>query len=257
MYISPHSQKMSELLDYRIMLAMQGGTGTGKTHGALTFPNVTAADIDNNMIAYRNRTDVHRLAFKDNDWLKKWYSWDEKKKPYPIRDAVLQWIRAEGLKLESDQTFLLDSWTSLQDNFDMQTVLEPVLNKQGAVDEFAFWDRKQDYSRDILEALSRMKCHVVVTFHEQEVRNGMGALLSKIEPLMKGGYQKKLGKHFTDWFRCIAESKLDANKNIIDVEYKWQVKSSSEVNLKTRMKVDGMYVAPNFKSFAQYFPVAP
>lgn len=251
-----HSQKMSEQTSYRIMVALQGESGTGKTFSALTFPNPVVADLDNNLVAYRDRTDVIRLPFKDKEWLKKWYKWDEAKIKFPIRDAFLKWIQTEGTKLEADQSFVLDGWTSLQENFDLQVALEPVYTGTGKLNEFSPWDRKQDYSLEVLDALSSMKCNIVVTFHEQSIRSGMGELQGKIEPLMKGGYNKKLGKHFTDWFRCIAESKLDAvdKKKVIGAEYKWQVKSASEINLKTRMKVDGMYVEPHYKSFAQYFP---
>lgn len=257
MYISPHMQKMSELDSYRIMLALQGQSGTGKTYGALTFPNPVVIDIDNNLVAYRDRPDVLRLPFKDNVWLKTWFTYDEKKIRFPIRDAVLKWLQTEGIKLEADQSLLLDSWSTLQDAFDQQQNLEPFITKSGGVDEFFFWERKVEYSREILGLLSQLKCNVIVSFHEQEQRTGQGELLGKIEPLMQGKFQKKLGLYFTDWFRCVAESKVDAidKKKVIGTEYKWQVKSSTEVNLKTRMKVEDMYVPPHFDSFKQYFPI--
>lgn len=256
MYISPHAQKMNELDSYRIMLALQGQSGTGKTFGALTFPNVTVADIDNNLVAYRDRKDVVRLPFKDNEWIKKCFPQIKSTIKFPIRDAFKLWLETEGMKLEKDQSFLLDSWTMLQDEFDKQQNLEPAITKSGGVDEYFFWERKIEYSREVMGLLSQMKCNVIVSFHEQEQRTGQGELLGKVEPLMSGKFQKKLGLYFTDWFRCIAESVFDPvdKKKVIRTDYKWQVKSSSEVNLKTRMKVDGMYVAPDFKSFAQYFP---
>lgn len=250
MYTPIHSQKMSDLDSYQIRCALQGDTGSGKTFSALTFPNPVVADLDNNLTAHKHRSDIIRLPFKDNVWIKSWFPFDEKRIKFPIRDSLLKWISTEGMKLEKDQSFLLDSWTTTQDAFDQQTILEPVLTKSGGIDEFAFWDRKQDYSRELLGYLAQMKCHVIVTFHQQETRTGQGELLGKTEPLMQGKFVKKLGLYFTEWYQCVVEPVLDPTdkKKIISNKYFWKTKSTNEVNLKSRMTNCPMLIEPNFKS---------
>jgi len=254
MHIPTNAQKMSSLDTYQIRLALQGASGTGKTYSALTFPNPIVIDIDNNLTAHTHRTDVHRLPFKDTDWLKTWFKPSFAKIEYPIRDAVLEWITGEGRKLEKDQTLILDSWTTLQDNFDLQQDLEKVYTKTMEVDAYDFWDKKIEYSRKVVDTLGTLKCHVVVTFHEQDVRDAAGQLIGKVEPLMQGKFQKKLGLYFTDWFRCIADNKVDPKdiKKILGTTWWWQTASTKEVNLKSRLAFP-LLIEPNFTSLAGYF----
>ena len=49
--------KASELPSSPIRLGLQGLPGIGKTFGALTFPNVVYADLDNKMAGWRKTPD--------------------------------------------------------------------------------------------------------------------------------------------------------------------------------------------------------
>lgn len=250
MYPIPGAQKMSDLDISKIMLGLMSRSGEGKTFSGLTFPNPVVGDIDDNLQAHKHRTDVQRLNFNDPEWIYTWYKYNKNTIKFPIRDALLFWIRTEGLKLHSDQTFLLDSWTTLHDAFDQQIALEPVRSKDGSINDYAPWDAKIDYSRDVLLALKALKCHVVVTFHEQEQKDASGKLIGKIEPLMQGKFVKKLGIYFSDFFRCVSESVYaDDKKTLKSTKYMWQTKSSSEVALKSRMVDCPMFIEPHFKSF--------
>lgn len=253
MYKPSHAQTMSELDTYQIRLALQGATGTGKTYSALTFPNPVVIDIDQNLTAHKHRTDVIVLPFNDKEWLSKWFK-PKKNYAYPIRDAVIEWIKTEGMKLEKDQTLFLDSWTEYQDNFDMQIKLEPTLTSSGGVDAYAPWQTKIEYSRELLTLLKSLKCHVVVSYHEQDTKDANGQRVGKIEPLMSGKFQKKLGLYFTDWFRTCATGIVDPTdkKKIVGCKYEWQTKSDSEVNLKSRLDLP-MFIEPSFSSLKKYF----
>lgn len=256
-YIPPNAQRLSEIDIPQIRLALQGASGTGKTYSALTSTNIIVADFDNNLTAHTHRKDIHRIPFCDTEWLRKTYSKIANNSiVYPARDCFKEWLKTEGIKLAAGQILFLDSWTTLQAQFDLQTTLEPVLTRTGSVDDFAFWGRKQDYAEEILNLFKSLKCHIIVSFHEQTNRDSSGNLLDKILPMMQGKFVNKLGLYFTDWFRCIAESRIDAadKKKIIGTDYFWQTKSTSEVNLKSRLDLP-MKVEPNFdKLVSLYFP---
>lgn len=259
-YIPPNSQQLCTLETPKIMLALQGASGTGKTFSGLTDTNIIAGDVDNLLAAHLHRKDIHRIPFFDPEWCRanikepNGKSLDIKMK-YPQRDAIRIWLDTEGQKLQRGQIFFLDGWSSVQDYFDLQTKLEPVFNAQGAVDARVFWALKQDYSREILDSLKRMRCHVIVSFHEQDQRDDTGNKTGKTIPLMQGNFNPKLGKSFTDWFQCVADSKVDPidKKKIIGTDYWWKTKSTSEVNLKSRLTNLPMLIEPNFKNLVELY----
>lgn len=260
-YIPPNSQKLSDMPVSQIRLALQGATKTGKTYSALTGTNIVVADFDNGLAAHKSRNDVHRLAFCEDAWLREHFPEcckDSKGKTiaYPARDAFHKWMEKEAPKLEAGQILFIDSWTTVQDAFDMQTTLEPALTLKGEVDSFVFWDRKIDYGRDILSAMKSLKCHVIVSFHEQDVRDASGKLIGKVEPAMQGKFAKKLGLYFTDWFRCISRSKFEGTgeqKKLAGTQYFWQTKGDDEVNLGSRLPSLPMFIEPNFQNLIELY----
>lgn len=250
MYTIPNAIKATDMKSYQIRLGLMGASGTGKTWGALTFPNPVVIDIDGNLLAHKKREDLQVLPFNDYEWIKSWYKYGGEI-VYPVRDALEKWLKDTAPKLEKDQTLILDSWTTLQTEFDKQTVMEPSRTKDGSIDEYAFWERKADYSERILSCLKTLKCHVVVTFHEQEPRADFNnKLLSKVEPLMQGRFVKKIGLFFTDFFQTFVTTEVDAaTKQPINPKYWWRTRSTNELNLKTRMTDCPVNMEPHFKNF--------
>jgi len=263
MYIPTKSQNLKEIDFVQIRLGLLGESGTGKTFSALTFPNPVVADFDGGLVAHQGR-DIIAIPFHEHDWVK---DAPRGKITHPNggpnrRDAFLEWLKTEAVKLEKDQTLVLDSWTTLQDAFDAQTDLEPAVNNDGKIDSYVFWERKIDFSKQVMTSLKGLKCHVVVTFHESKVRDPKtGQLMDKIAPLMQGKFVASLMLHFTDFFRCHAKDKikLDANKKPVldeltgkqvveDTIFLWQCKSDSSVNCKTRMHDAPMFLEPHFNS---------
>ena len=108
------------------------------------------------------------------------------------RDAFKKWLQIEAIKLQPEQTLVVDSWTRLQDAFDEQKELEPVTTKTGEIVVFDFWACKQDYAKEILNTLSDLRCHIVVTFHEVELTDETGKILNgRVIPLMQGKFCQK------------------------------------------------------------------
>lgn len=255
MYKPPYALSIKDLPHQQIRLGLMGPSGTGKTTGALTFPNPTVIDIDNNLIAHKKREDVTVLPFTSNDWIrdKLGFKYNMNEVKFPIRDAVKYYLKTEAQKLEADQTLVLDSWTTLQDEFDKQSdpSLEPVRSSDGSINSYAFWDKKIDYALEILTILKTLKCHVVVSFHQQEPRGEYGSkMLGKLEPLMQGKFVKKIGLYFTDFYQCVVEHDKDATGKITGKsKFYWRTKSNGDVDLKSRMIDCPVLIEPNYKSF--------
>lgn len=247
MYIIPNAKNMQDVSISQIRCVLQGGSNTGKTTGGLTFPNLVVADIDNNLVGHQHRKDIQVLPFRNTEWVKSWFKTATK---YPIRDAYKFWLQNEGMKLEPGQTLFTDSWSTLQDNFDRQQELEPKMTTTGGEDAYYFWKKKIEYAEEICNLYQELRCHVVVSMHEQGTYDHLGKLMGKVEPLMAGKFGKKMGLYFTDWFRCVVKSKKDAaGKPTDESEYFWQTKGDDMVDLKTRMRGCAKFVEPTFASF--------
>jgi hypothetical protein len=264
MYIPAQSKNLKDETFPQIRLGLQGEPGTGKTFSALTFPNPVVVDIDRGLTAFAGQ-EIISVPIWNPQWCAEFCATEKLQlrthQAHPInrRDILIYWMERHAAKLQDTQTLLLDSWTGIQDYFDLQTRLEPVYTKQGEVDEYAFWDQKIDFSRKLCGILGTLQCHVVVTFHEARERDKKtGAILSKMQPLMQGKFVTRLQTYFTDFFRCLTFDRLDKdNKPIIEtlpdgnkrklVDYFWQTHSDSDGNLKCRM-----INAPDFIKFPTF-----
>ena len=259
-YIPNGLKSLKDIQDKRIKLALQARSGQGKTFSALTFPNPVIADFDSNLQAHSGREDVVLVPFCDDAFVN---ALVKKTAQRPnVRDAFKKWLQTEAVKLTPEQTLVVDSWTRLQDSFDEQTDSEPVRTRSGDVDEFAFWARKQDYAKEVLNLLANLRCNLVVTFHEVEMTDDKGKVITgRVIPLMQGKFVNKLGLYFSDWFRCWffgKGSKLpdSISKNLPNGPKEaeadlglWQTKSDNFSDCKTRMKSCPMFIAANYSSF--------
>lgn len=242
------------------MVGLLGEAGTGKTTAAATFPNPHFADFNRGLTQFAGK-DIQHTPFYDDNYCVSVLKMAKHAQTGIInkRDGFKKWLKDEGSKLQEDQTLILDSWVDLQNAFDRQTELEPAYTQKGTVDEFAFWARKIEYSRDIMSTLQGLSCHVVVIFHEMKTRDEKtGELLDKISPLMQGKFVQQLSLYFSDFFRCLAVSKMNPqNKlNLIDgkelpkdINFLWQIKPNAFFNAKTRMNRKETFVPADFSSF--------
>lgn len=260
MFNPPNSVNMKDISVPQIFLGIQGASGTGKTFAAATFPNPIFMDLDKGLTVFTGR-DLVSIPFWDDKYcvetLK--FSQDRTKGVVNKRDGIKKWLREVAINMEPNQTLVLDSWTSLQICFDRQTDLEPVYTKKGEIDEFAFWQRKIDFSQDIYEYLKALRCHVVVLFHELCQRDpNSGQLVDKIQPLMQGKFLASIQVPFSDFFRQhvftrVNEKgvlqKVEGKEIVGEREWFWQIKSDATVNLKSRMNRPEKFIPATYESF--------
>lgn len=264
LYIPTNHINLKEVKLAQIRLGLQSDPGTGKTLSAMTFPNVIVADFDQGLNRFVGQ-DIVVVPFYDEDFVRdilkfpktKDFMYATKNAAFANRrDAFRRWLQDEGLKLRAHQTLLVDSWTALQNAFDLQQDTDnPKLTKDGEVNDFDFWAKKISYSEAITTLFKACKCHIVVTFHEDKMRDPKtGLLLDKIGPLMQGGFTKQLKSHFTDFFRCVKDEKKDKDGKVVSEEFYWQVRSDNRFEAKTKLYIPNgiILVEPNFSIFEKY-----
>jgi len=230
----------------KIMLGIQGPANSGKTESLFTFPNLIVANFDNGL--QRHPEFQNDLRFHDAKWCKDNCAGREN-----ARDAFEYWLEFKAKLIPSDWTLGVDTWTTLQDAFDIQTDKEPVTTSKGEVDEFAFWGRKQDYARNVINMLKNLPCNVVVNFHEQPERDKKGNLTGQVNPLMQGRFVDKIPIYFSDFFRMTIKEKKekkDGKDVVVDTEWHWQVKSDAVFKAKSRAMFDKTtyFVPANYSS---------
>src|SRR5579872_4038131 len=148
MYTPTNSINLQDQDFPQIRLGLQGPPASGKTWAALTFPNPVVLDFDGSLTAHTGQDIVsipfhdanfciEKLGLKIEDRIK--YDTQQKVKVINKRDALDKWLLTEGIKLEPNQTLILDSWTAVQSAFDMMTETEPYYTKKGEIDDYAFW----------------------------------------------------------------------------------------------------------------------
>lgn len=261
-YIPTKSVNLKDVVESRIRLGILGEPGTGKTTAALTFPNPVDLDFDNGLSNFLGQN-VISVPFHDYTYVSQTLGYPPKQTGAQPnrRDAVLKFLREEAIKLETDQTLVLDSWSTLQDAFDVQTALEPAYTKQMTIDEYDFWARKIEFSRNVCTYLMSLKCNVVVIFHEQKVRdNKTQQILDKIAPVMQGKFVTQLKVYFPDFFRAVVQEQKRKDEKTgkefrEKVNYLWQVKSDSLFDAKSTLKKvpeNQVYIPATYQSYIEH-----
>lgn len=210
-----------------IRLALFGAAKTGKTEASLTFPNPIFADWDNGLTGHEGEPIV-RAPFCDKAWREK--TWPNIKLPHY---AFKKWLDEEARKFTSEQTLVIDSYTTFQDVLVKTEHDTAPVGKTGEKDGFAVWRSIGEFHRDVHTIFRELSCNLVVCFHEQLQRDANGNPTSKIEPLLVGQFKDKYSIHYTDVFRQVVKE----NTATKQIEYLWQVKGDSIANCGTRMKL--------------------
>lgn len=232
MYIPKHTTSGSQLQRHT-RLGIQGPPKSGKTTSAVTFPNPIILNFDNGLpLSF----DGPSVDFWNADFIKKCESdlglrSNAPDKAPNRRDVFKYWLAKNVSLFVPGQSVILDSWTFMQNWFDIQTATidRPVLSKQGEEDRFAFWKQKKLYCIEIANLLDGLNCNLVTTYHETYERDKDGNLLEKIAPLQDGEFKQQIKGHYTDWFRQHAQQKKDAQGRPMDrPEYVWQIKSDGK-----------------------------
>lgn len=263
----------------QIRLMLQGFPNTGKTFESLTFPGCVVLNLDRGLGAHFGRKDVVEVPFYDQAWVANW----SKKMAYKasqMKDELINWLEQEATRLTGDQTLVIDGNTGIQNAYHLWYDKNKALfyTQGGQENSFKEWTVKKQYYGQIMEILKTLKCHVVYICHEVDQKDKNGptgpTYTGKIKPLLTGAFGDELASHFTDVFRCYAETipidpkeddcrKLWGMSKIEFVTwtktfprgtmYYWQTESDSIFDAKASSLVDyPKYIPAHYNSFEKY-----
>jgi hypothetical protein len=217
LYKPKGSKYLSETEDNQVRLGIQGAPFSGKTTGALTFPNPVILTYDRKISAHLDRNDVPLIPFYDPAFVDSIVKRPGTMAPPSTKEALTKWLGTEGLMLVSRQTLLVDGCTGIEDAFHAwfsYNENELATSSQGNYNKFVQWDLKKRYFIELWNCFKALKCDVVFICHEQDDRNKDGTYNSKIKPLLTGQAADTMGKNFTDWVRQIVISKPKTSEQI-------------------------------------------
>ena len=193
--------------ELQIRLLLQAPPFSGKTFSAMSFPNPCVLDYDQKLGAHQSRSDIIQVPFYDGAFVDTIVKRDGIKCPPNKKDALLVWLHTEGVKLQKNQTLVVDGSTAVEASFHIQYGLNPQLSRSGEVDGFAEWRQKEIYFDEVCMALRSLQCHIIYICHEIADRDAKGELNGKVRPLMTGKSGDKLAGAFTDHFRVLPFAK--------------------------------------------------
>lgn len=249
-----------------IRLLLVGIPGSGKTYStASTFPNPIVFDVDNGL----QSKDIRALNVPSismwNPALRAEMQASLKPTSVPkhyskfinlpgMAGLMIKFMLVEGPKFTPDQTIIFDSISTISDAVEADLWEITPLGKDKQPDGFWFWDAWADWWCQFSTLVTELKCNVVVTAHEAEVRDSeTGRVLAYKWMLAGQKFSPRLSQFFTDTFRQLCEVKEDIATKKVTKTYSWQVLPSPQFPYcKTRMGVNSMSVPATYKSFDLY-----
>ena len=244
-----------------LMLLLQGPPASGKTTAALTFPNPVVANFDRGLTT-ATVEGLQQIPFYDDNFCVKTLGWAKHNEKGIVnkRDGFKKWLATEAMKIEPDQTFILDSWSALQSAEELQSRVAEIHMTKGnppTINEREPWALKLEFSKDVMSLMQNMRCNVVVIAHDRNTVNEQGELTDRVSPLQDGQFKFMISRFFSDIYRqhCVS-SKLPNGKPMVingveltgDYNYFWQVRSNNTFLAKSRYTYASTLVPATYKS---------
>lgn len=208
-YMPPSCSMLSSLGDSQIRLGLQGAPFSGKTTASLTFPNPIILSFDRKVSAHRHREDVILVPFHDVQFVGKYASWAQVE-PVNRKDALLAWLRKEGVKIGPTQTLIIDGITAVEESFHSwfgHHESSLAVTKKGEIDSFVRWNMLKNYFEEIHLCCKSVPSNVIFICHETPLYDKDGKWSGKFRPLLAGQSGDKFGGNLTDFFRSHAIAK--------------------------------------------------
>lgn len=188
-----------------------GAPGTGKTTGALTFPNPRVLASENKFPAGTRVVPFYtpevRKMFADKEIGRS-----------DARSALINFIRNESSKRGPNETEIIDSWTNFINAFEIWAErLAPVIYKTKSSDEidyFKLHKDRLDMCYEIMHALMGTQCHFVVICHEYREMNRNGIPVGTFKPICRGQFANQFTSMLNTYVRQVV---------LPDGKYCWQV----------------------------------
>jgi hypothetical protein len=245
LFIPSVCKKSSDLDIAQRRLLLISEPGDGKTFTSLmTSPNPQLIDIDKGITDPR----LIKLEFPTyNIWDDKWCN--EVLKKSVKCNAVMEVVMQYGPKLAPNQTLILDSISSLEDDLrDYMWEMTPVSRKTGQKEGFDFWEKMLEYWIKLFTQMSKLKCHIIVTAHLGERRDKENGVLLGYGALIDGKMKQQIGRFFTDVLKQVSVTKVIDAQGRKKTEYKWQAMPDEYFKTKCRSIVTNQFIPADFNN---------
>lgn len=206
-----------DIKNIKLKVLCYGGSGTGKTTFASTFPKPYFFDFDGGVLSLRGRDveyDTYTDVYKGKERVKS--AWKD--------------FQAKKDDLDKYETIVIDSITTLED-YAMTELLELNKRTEPTLHE---WGRLVSWMRNFLAVINGYDKHVVVIAHEEMLKDEITGEVW-IRPLVVG---KKLPQEmplfFDEVYRSVATKSRQPDA---DVSYNILTKASEKYICKSRLGV--------------------
>lgn len=228
----------------RIMIV--GVSGSGKTYAAATAPNPIYFDYDNqlNDPVVRNRLSAV-FPMWNTAHIKDMYNVTgspEERLKLLIKKYVAQ-------TLTCDHTIIIDSASQFGDG--VKDVLKEKFPDKGGDSSYRLWETWAAIWRSLCGTLRDLPCNVIVTFHENEIRDETTNSLEKYGWMMQGKeFTPRIPQFFTDVVRQVHVVKENKTSGTLEnEEWLWQIKPTEKFpNGKSRCTTKAITIPANWQS---------
>lgn len=205
-------------------LMIVGTSGSGKTYSTATAPLPIYLDYDNqlNDIVVRQKL-VAIFPMFDTEFTK-----TKLGLVGAPQERLIKLIETKFGEFTPQHTIILDSASQYGDLV-KANLTEKFKSKDGD-GSFQLWATWADVWRDLCKKIRDLGCNVIMTFHENELRNEETNRLEKYGWMMQGKeFTPRIPQYFTDVVRQIHEVEVDKQTGALKAErWLWQIKPTPE-----------------------------
>lgn len=226
-----------------------GKSGHGKTFSvATTAPKVIVIDYDNQL---NDPIVRQRVAGIYPMWDKDWVRFELKGiANQPIANLRNLLCSKPIQAMDHTYTLLIDSMNQWADEADAELMDACPKGASGEKDTYWYWAQWANTLRDFHVQIKKLRCNVVVTGIEEEIREAQSGQVEGVRFNLPGKkFSHRIFSFYTDVFRQIKQVTQKPDKTV-DISYVWQVQPDREFPLaKTRIKTNKLYVPSTWESF--------
>lgn len=248
-YIPPSAANTKDIDIAQRRILLCGEVGDGKTFTSMTTsPNPILVDFDNGVTDPRLVSlGIPHIRIYDSKYCKEVLKKD-------VRcNALKEFLKTDGPKFARNQTLIIDSLSSLQDdvleyNWSVAKKIKVEGSQEMQEDTRDWWYKNKEWWVEIFTYMMRLNCHVILTAHLaekiQKIKNSESELMVGFGPMVSGSVRHEIGRFFTDVIKQHTISKKVGDKII--TEYLWQVKPDPMFKTKCRAQTDSINIPASF-----------
>lgn len=215
----PNAQQITTQ-NMKLKVLVYGGSGTGKTIFAGSFPKPYFFDFDNGMLSLQGKDIEYDTYIDDNPANPQAFRRFERK----IEDFYRQ-----GWENFPYETVVIDSITTLQET--VMRSIQSVNRSMAKMPTLNEWGNLIDKLQDMLYKVTSLKTNVVVVAHEQILQDDLTSEVMVL-PLITG---KKLPDRLPLWFDEVYHTRVERGPDR-KPSYEMMTVASRKYKAKSRLK---------------------